>query len=394
MRWASAIATDGHLVDAVDAAADDLHAVLHGARADLVLAFVTDHHAAQFAQLGRAVERAFPGALLVGCTAGGAIGGGREIEHEPAVALTAAALPGVRLTPYVLGTDPDAWASQIDLDEGADAALLTLPDPLSWPPDLFDELLGFLDERWPDAAKIGGLASGGMTTAGPPTNTLFLGEERVSGGAIGVALEGDVVVDTIVAQGCRPIGEPMIVTRAHTNLALGLDGQPPLQALDRLCQAMTADERALARHSLFLGVSMRQGVGGGALPGRGDYLIRNLLGVDRGSGALAVAAPLAVGQVVQFHLRDAAAAATDLTELLGVHDAPPPDGALLFSCVGRGRLLYGTANHDSRVFRRAFGDVPLGGFFCNGEIGQVHRRTYLHGYTSSFALFRRKLAST
>ncbi len=389
MQWGSAIATDSHLVDAVDQAADELHASLDGAPADLVLAFVTDHHAAQFGELGRAVERAFPGALLIGCTAGGAIGGGVEVEHAAALSLTAASLPGVRLTPYHLGGDPAAWAECLDLPPDADAAFLTLPDPLSSP---VEELLHFLDERWPDAAKIGGLASGGMTTTGPVGNTLFLGGERVDGGAVGVALEGDIRVDTIVAQGCRPVGEPMIVTRAHQNIALAFDGQPPLRALDQLCQSLTAAERALARHSLFLGLSMKHGVLGAGAPMRGDFLIRNLVGVDRASGALAVAAPISVGQVVQFHLRDASASATDLAEMLAAHDAATPAGALLFSCMGRGRLMYGAPNHDSRVFQRIVGDVPLGGFFCNGEIGQVHRQTYLHGYTSSFALFRRRHA--
>jgi small ligand-binding sensory domain FIST len=141
------------------------------------------------------------------------------------------------------------------------------------------------------------------------------------------------------------------------------------------------------RHSLFMGLGMRDGE---REYRRGDFLVRNLIGVDPATGAIAVGAPLHTGQVVQFHLRDAETSATDLVEMLGQHDQVPPAGALLFSCVGRGRLLYGQANHDSGAFRTAMGAIPLGGFFCNGEIGPVHRRTFLHGYTSSFALFRRR----
>jgi small ligand-binding sensory domain FIST len=225
-----------------------------------------------------------------------------------------------------------------------------------------------------------------MTAAGPSRNTLFLGGERLSGGAVGVALEGDVHVDTIVAQGCRPIGEPLIVTRSVHNVAVTLDGQPALAVLERIMAQLSPDEQELARHSLFLGVAMR---GGGPL-GRGDFLIRNLVGIDPKSGAVAAAAPLAAGQIVQFHLRDAGAATADLTELLERHDGATPEGALLFSCVGRGQLMFGAPNHDSDLFRRLVGEVPLGGFFGNGEIGPVHKRSYLHGYTSAFALFRRK----
>lgn len=381
MRWASTIATDTHLDDALANASDELHEAMNGARPDLVLAFVTDHHASRFGRIAAEVNRRFPGALLIGCTAGGAIAGGLEVEHQPALSLTAAALPGVRITPFHVGENPRRWPDQIDVDDGADATFLVLPCPLTSP---VEDFLEFLDERWPDATKIGGLASGGMTTEGPPGNTLFLGDQRLAAGTVGLALDGDLHVDTIVAQGCRPIGEPLIVTRAVANLALELDGRPSLEVLEHLLGTLPPEDRSLARHSLFLGVAM---TGPGPL-GRGDFLIRNIGGLDPDTGALLAGAPLAAGQIVQFHLRDAAAAAADLEEMLAAHDGAPPAGALLFSCVGRGRLLYGQDHHDSQVFRRIVGDVPLGGFFGNGEIGPVHGKTFLHGYTSAFALFR------
>jgi small ligand-binding sensory domain FIST len=91
--------------------------------------------------------------------------------------------------------------------------------------------------------------------------------------------------------------------------------------------------------------------------------------------------------VVQFHLRDARTSADDLDQLLARHRGTPA-GSLLFSCLGRGTHLYGRADHDTDLVRRHFGDVPLGGFFCNGEIGPVQGTTFLHGYTSAFGLFR------
>jgi small ligand-binding sensory domain FIST len=385
MRWAAAIATDIHLDDAVSNVAEEVTGGLGGARADLVLVFVTDHHAGRFGRLSSELEAAFPSAIVVGCTAGGALAGGLEIEHQPALSVVAASLPDVRVTGFRAGETPRRWTEEIDVDEGADVAFLLLPDPLTCPAD---ELLDWMDERWPSAPKVGGLASGGMTTAGPPSNTLFLGGERLTSGAVGVALEGDLHVDTVVAQGCRPIGEPLIVTRAHRNVASELDGEPAIHAIEKLVATLSPADQSLARHSLFLGLAM---TGGGPL-GKGDFLIRNLIGIDRASGALAAGAPMTAGQIVQFHLRDAKTADGDLREMLSLHEGAAPEGALMFSCVGRGQGLYGAANHDSGTFHSIIGDVPLGGFFCNGEIGPVHRRTFLHGYTSAFALIRRRLA--
>jgi len=384
VRWASAIATAERIEDAVDAAAESITEELGSIRPDLAVVFITDHYAPWFGRLAAIVRRSFPSALLYGCSVGGAIGGGVEVEHEPALSLTVGALPGVDITPFHLGEDSAGWKRSVSVTAGDDPAFLLLPCPLSCP---VEEVLTWMDDRWPGAIKVGGLASGGMTARGPASNTLFLGDDRLTGGAVGLAFTGDVAVDTVVAQGCRPVGSPLFVTRAERNVAYELDGEPALVALERLHASLPPADRQLFRHSLFLGVVMREQ----QTYRRGDFLIRNLLGVDPGSGAIAVAAPLSTGMVVQFHLRDAVTSAQDLNDMLTQHDHVLPAGGLLFSCVGRGRLLYGRANHDSDVFRQVMGaGVPLGGFFCNGEIGPVQRRTYLHGYTSSFALFRRR----
>jgi len=386
VRWASAIATAERLEDAVDAAAESIIDELGAASPDVVFVFLTDHYAPWFGRLGASVRRVFPSALLFGCTAGGAIGGGAEVEHEPALSMTVATLPGVEVKPFRLGADPATWRRAIPVSPGDDPAFLVLPCPLSSP---VEELLSWMDDRWPGAVKTGGLASGGMTARGPAGNTLFLGDERIPSGTVGLALTGDITVDTVVAQGCRPIGSPLFVTRAERNVAFELDGEPAIRTLERLHASLPPADRALFRHSLFMGVVMRDQ----ETYRRGDFLIRNLLGIDPQTGAIAVAAPLSTGMVVQFHLRDSVTSAQDLSEMLSQYDQVTPSGALLFSCVGRGRLMYGRANHDSDVFRQAIGSVPLGGFFCNGEIGPVQRRTYLHGYTSAFALFRRRAGS-
>ena len=124
--------------------------------------------------------------------------------------------------------------------------------------------------------------------------------------------------------------------------------------------------------------------------------MRNVIGADPDRGSVAIGASLQEGQVVQFHVRDADTSADDLRDALGAYAETargmPAEGALLFSCTGRGRGLYGRPDHDTDLFRDLVGGLPLGGFFCNGEIGPVGGVTRLHSYTSSFGVFRARTA--
>jgi small ligand-binding sensory domain FIST len=206
-----------------------------------------------------------------------------------------------------------------------------------------------------------------------------------------MAMHGDIVIDPIVAQGCRPIGRSMRITRSHQNLLLELDERPTLEVLRELYDSLNERDQGLARHSLFLGVVMSEFQEN---PQLGDFLIRNIVGMEPKAGALAIGEILHEGQIVQFHLRDAQTSAEDLTAMLTRYTqsqkTPKVVGALLFSCLGRGMYLYGRPDHDTDLFRSTVGNIPLGGFFCNGEIGPVGGTTYLHGYTSSFGIFRPK----
>ena len=230
------------------------------------------------------------------------------------------------------------------------------------------------------------MVSGGSS---PEGHILFVGRESFHSGLAGVALTGNLAVDTIVAQGCRPIGVPMFVTQCRENLLQELDGRPPSEVLQELYPALEPRDQELFRNSLFLGMVMKEARQN---YGRGDFLIRNIVGMDRETGALSIGATLKENWVVQFHLRDAQASADDLEDLLsryaGDPPQPSPQGALLFSCLGRGVYLYGEPDHDTLLFRRHLPGIPMGGFFCNGEIGPVQGKTYLHGYTSSFGIFR------
>jgi len=373
MRWASALSLETDTAAAIDEIASAVQETLDPATADLVTIFVSPHHDAAQRTIPKLVRAAFPRAKVVGCTAGGVIGAGREIEGEPGISLTAASLPGAEVTPIRVAFDdvPAAPAA-------GPPAWLLLADPFTFDTEAF---IRTLDEAHGCATTIGGLASGGTQ---PGENALWLDDETFPNGLVGVALSGNVVVDTIVAQGCRPIGQPMFVTRADGNVLTELDGRPALVTLNALFQGLAPADQTLARASLFLGIVMDRGR---QRYGHGDFLVRNVLGADPRRGALVVGATLEEGQVVQFHVRDAETSSDDLTHLLARYRERPA-GALLFSCLGRGAQLYGQPDHDSTAFHAAMGDVPLGGFFCNGEIGPVHGRTFLHGYTSAFGLFR------
>jgi small ligand-binding sensory domain FIST len=211
---------------------------------------------------------------------------------------------------------------------------------------------------------------------------------------VAVSLWGDIAIDAVVAQGCRPIGKTLQVSDCDRNLILSLEGQPPLSVVQNIVGELSQSDRELAQHSLFVGVVMDEFK---LEPEQGDFLIRNIIGVDPKSGAIAVGDRMRPGQRIQLHLRDASASALDLEDALSryrrqLYGQPeaPPSAAVMFSCVGRGERLYGKPGFDSGVFGRYLGEIPLSGFFCAGEIGPVGGTTFLHGYTSSFGIFRSK----
>ena len=394
MRWTSAVSEASSLADAVNECAAKLGADLAGAPPDLVVAFVSAHHGASYDDLPALVRAALPGGVLVGCSSGGVIGAGAEVEHRPGFAMAAAQMPGVSVTPFHVADSalpdgdapPHQWESLFNTSGGNEPQFLLLADPFSVRGEL---LLMGLDYAFPSSVKIGGLASGGSQ---PGSNALFLGNDVHRAGVVGLAFSGDITIDTVVAQGCRPIGAPMQITRCERNVLVEVDGRTPFEALKEVFVGLSERDRELAQHSLFLGIVMD---GMNESPQPGDFLIRNIVGVDGQRGLLAIGEMLKEGQLVQFHLRDADTSAQDLDAVLerylDTHAIHGQAGALLFSCLGRGSYLYGRADHDTDMFRDKLGPMPLTGFFCNGEIGQVGGATYLHGYTSSFGVFRPKV---
>lgn len=350
---------------------------LDGEDPDLVVCFTSPHFVGALDDLVFALRELLSPRVLLGVTAVSVIGNAEEVEDEPAFSLFAACLPEATLTPVALSVEqtPDgpAIVGWPDL-ETEPSTLLLVADPFTFPADAF---LRRIDEDRPGLSVIGGVASAVMRPGG---NRLVLDGDVRAEGAVGVFLDGVDVVP-VVSQGCRPIGKPFVVTRAEQNLVHELGGRPALERLRELAESLDDHERELVRRGLHLGVVVDEHR---TEFDRGDFLIRNLAGADQASGAIAVGDLVSVGQTVQFQVRDADAADEDLRSLLAGKAAA---GALVFTCNGRGRHLFGMPDHDAGVVAELLGSIPAAGAFCAGEIGPIGGRNFLHGFTASLALF-------
>ncbi|MBI3538532.1 MAG: FIST C-terminal domain-containing protein [Chloroflexi bacterium] len=354
---------------------------------DLALVFFTPHYARVGAFLAENLRRDLTPRVLLGCTSEGVIGKTQEIENEPAIALVVAQLPGVTITPFIL--DAGNWdealgdVSQFEgiVDAPLDAKIaIMIGDPFSTP---MDDVLRAFNAHYPGLPVIGGMASGAQHSHG---NALILNERVHHQGAIGVTLAGNFDVDVIVSQGCRPIGKLFRVSAARENFLLRLENESALAQIQKLISDLSPPDRELLRNGLFVGRAIDSTKD--AL-GRGDFLIRGVMGADQNSGAVAIGDVIAPGETIQFHLRDQVTAEEDLAMMLMPQSLDaPPRGALLFSCNGRGTRLYDHPNGDISIIQKILGGVNLAGFFCAGEIGPIGGKNFLHGHTASMVLFR------
>jgi small ligand-binding sensory domain FIST len=376
---ATSTAADHH--QAIDEVVPSLLDQLGGAP-DLVVCFFSMNHAEAASGIALSLSERLGTSAIVGCTAQAVIGGRKELEDSSGLSVWAARLPAVEVRPFALqvvevpdGYGVTGWPG-FETDERA--TVLLLADGFTFPADRFLERLN--DEQ-PGLPVVGGMASGGDR---PGVHRLLLGSEVLQSGAVGVALVGPVEVRTVVSQGCRPIGSPFAVTRGEGNVVEELGGQPAVERLRQLVSNLTPREQVLVRGGLHVGQVIDEHK---AEFGRGDFLIRGLVGADPDTGAIAVGDAVELGQTLQFHVRDAGAADEDLRLLLDPVASWNPKGVLLFSCNGRGRGFFGQPDHDAGQVARATGDVPLAGFFAQGELGPVGKRNFVHGYTASVAVF-------
>lgn len=384
-RWVAASSTHPDGVGAALEVAETLGEAFAGEPPDLLLAFFTARHVAAAEPLAHLLRERLRPRCLAGASAHGVVTAEHEVEGGPALSVIAARLPGVNVEPFVLvsdgwdeaAADPAAFARMAPGAREAEL-VLAIGDPFSLDAA---RLLTAFERQAPGVRLVGGLAGAAPR---PGSNALLLNDWVSGGGGVAVALGGNVRADVVVSQGCRAVGPPLRVTRGEGNVIAALDGRPAVERVDEVLQELPEADRERLGQGIFVGLPVRPDAAG-----RGDYLVRAVLGGDRGRGLLAIGDRIAVGQTVRLHVRDAVTAREDLELLLSPQAFDRrAEAALLFVCNGRGRGLYGAPDGDIGPLQEALGGVPAAGMFCAGEFGPVGGRCLLHGHTASIAILR------
>lgn len=395
MQFHVAIARESGAEQAAQALVASVREAFDRTPPDLVCLFFSPHYANASSDLVETLNRQLAPRVMVGCMGEGVIGPFEEYENASVVTLWAAQLPAVQMASFHLTFHEKAtqssyllegWPQELEsLSERP--TFLVFADPFSTP---IEEVFENMEERCPGAPAIGGIASGGTDLG---ENRLVFNGNIVKEGLVGVALWGPVWIRTLVSQGCQPIGERYVVTKAERNIMYELGGVPTLERLQETLQRLGSERGKQVAMAVQVGVAFDEQR---ERFDRGDFLIRGLLGADQRSGGVAISDIVKEGQTVQFHVRDPMAASEDFNLLLAQErrDYPnsPLKGALLFSCNGRGRQFFAEPNHDISALQRQAEGIPVAGFFAAGEIGPVGGKNFIHGYTASVALFAEPLS--
>jgi small ligand-binding sensory domain FIST len=389
--FSSALSRESEAKAAIEGSARELLHGLHGYKPDLLAVFVSHHHGSAIEHLGQELAHRTGARHVIGCTGESIVGPTVEVEGGPALALWAGVLPHTDVRPFTVAVAQSEQGALVfshmpEVADKARASVLLLGDPFAFPAGQYLELV---NTELPGVECIGGMASGG---AGPGQNLIFDERGLVDGAAVGAVIEGQVEVRSIVSQGCRPVGKPWVVTGCKEHFLIKLGAKKAVEALMETIASLTEAEREVFSRQPFLGLAIDPRKSSFT---RGDFLVRGLMGLDPQQGAIAVGDnSIRVGMTVQFLVRDAQTAGEDLVHLMQERAAGrtgkyESQGALLFSCNGRGVRMFGSANHDIGCVQSVFGKpVPAAGFFAAGEIGPVGGRNFVHGFTASVALFR------
>lgn len=387
MQFASASSSATTLDEALSTITTDIQQTLGAKSVDMLLLFLTEPWVDHAEVISATLRTILTPNLFLGCSAESVIGQKTEIEFSHGITCLAAHLPEVKLQPFVwkIGTWQDILTDKASLsavfpaDESTEVTLL-MADPFSTP---VNQLLEALNTFFPEFPIIGGMAS---AASAPNGNVLFCNEEILHGGAVGVTLSGNLQVDLIVSQGCRPLGETFIIEEVEENVIIRMDNSSPLLHLQKLVDNLPPSEHHLLRNGIFIGRAIQPDTDD---LGRGDFLVRGVLGVDHEQGAIAVGDYMYTGERVQFHVRDASTAIEDLSLMLTPQSIyGVPAGVLVVSCNSRGTRLFDHPNGDVSTITNTLGSVNMAGFFAAGEIGPIGDKNFLHGHTASLALFR------
>jgi small ligand-binding sensory domain FIST len=378
MKAGSGLGTGGNWQEALDTALGQALQPLEGEAPDLVLLFVSADYRQDYPRLLEVAAERTRTTELAGCSASGVIAGEREVEESAGLAVLALRLPfGAQLSVRHVAPDELDEAGLAGMSGPSCHGVVVLADPFSTD---VARLIATLERDYPGTPIVGGLATG---VPGAQWTAVFGGSVVAEEGAVVIGLGGSVRLRPLVSQGCEPIGEPWTITDATEHIVRTIGGRPAYQVLVETVQKLGAEARERVSNNLLVGLAMNEYRDEFK---RGDFLIRNLIGVDPRTGVIAIAAQPRIGQTLQFQIRDAHAADDELRHMLDAAAHEQSSAGLLFACNGRGIGLFGTPDHDARTVRERLGPLPLAGLFCNGEIGPVGAATFVHGFTASLAL--------
>jgi small ligand-binding sensory domain FIST len=372
--------------------AEELRARLSVPQVSLGLVFMTPRFFKQSRQILEILRVHARIPLLVGCSSQSLIFSSEEIEEGAGIVLGLYSLPGANLKASIFteqqveeANGPGYWRMETGIEPEQTNGWLVLIDPFHLDSETW--LKGW-NEAYAPLPILGGLASGEYNEQ---TTQIYLNGEVYEEGGVALSVGGDVRLVGVTSQGCTPIGETWTLTKVEQNIIHEIGNRPAYEVLAETFNQLSSEEQQRARGNLFVGLVVNEYMEDFH---RGDFLIRNLLGADPRSGSIAVGAAPRLGQTIQFQRRSAAAATEDMNELLGRTRAKleqsPIYGGCLCSCNGRGQGMFGRPNHDAELVQQRLGPLGLTGFFCNGEIGPVGERSFLHGFTASLALFVKK----
>lgn len=390
-QFASAVGLGEQATQATQEACQQIADSLDGSKPSLLIAFISYQHCEQAENVLSVIHAELQPEHVLGCCGETVIHGEHEYEQRAAISLWAAVWPTATIHPFHLefGRVADGIVCsgfpQLEAPrENQQRFAMLFPEPFS---SSLEHALHQVSPEKRSIPVIGGVASGGRA---PRDNRLFLDQKTYDYGCVGMVIDGAPALHTVVSQGCRPIGQPFIVTKAKDNVIEELGGKPVMEQLGEVLENCSPRERDLIAHGLHLGIVMNEYQDHFE---RGDFLVGNVLGINEQETAILVSHRIRVGQTVQFHVRDAVTATEDLRELIEQDhrraEGREIGGGLLVTCNGRGMRLFDEPHHDVSLIREVYGELPLIGFFAQGELGPVGGKNFVHGFTASLALFEK-----
>ncbi len=372
--------------------AENLRSQLQAPKVSLGLVFMSPKYFQNAKQIVEILQVHAQIPLLAGCSSQSLIVGEQEVEHNAGLTLALYAMPGADVKACHFTQEqveeangPGYWRLETGIEPNQTNGWLVFIDPFHLDSETW---LRTWNEAYAPAPVMGGLASGDYSEQ---LTQVYLNNDVFEEGGVAISVGGDVKLAGVTSQGCTPIGDTWTLTKVDANIIHEIGNRPAYEVLAETFNGLTAEEQKSARGNLFIGLVVNEYLDEFH---RGDFLIRNLLGADPNSGSIAVGALPRLGQTVQFQRRSAAAATEDMTELLASTKRKLGEATIyvgcLCSCNGRGENMFGKPNHDAQMVQQRLGPFGLAGFFCNGEIGPIGERNFLHGYTASLALFVKK----